>query len=396
MPAEVWLICLTTLVNRLGTMVLPFLVLYLTQDVGVSPSLAGFALTVFGFGGLLSSLAAGRLSDRLGSVRVLQGSLLLSGMLLPLLPLARSVPAVFALILVWAVIGEAIRPCTLASITAAAPAQQRKVAVALYRLAINLGMSVGPVVGGFLAMSSFRLLFILDGGTSVASALLLIAFMGWRRETRRKEPTPQESVSDTVGPFRDRRMLIFFAGFFLMSCVYFQLEGPLALFVVRDLGLPKSFYGTLFLINTGLIIFLEVSITMAASAWPHRRALVTGALLLSAGFGALAFAKGAWSIVPAAVIWTFGEMVFNPVAATYPSELAPAGRRGQYAGAYYTVFSFAFMLGPWLGTVFMEHFGAKALWAATFVCGVTASIIFGVGTKTATERAQVTEQTALR
>src|ERR1700680_3891032 len=109
LSADVWVIFATTLVNRAGTMVLPFLVLYLVQPLGQPPSLAAFALTVYGFGALISAPIAGRLSDRLGALRVMQGSLLFSGGLLLVFPLLRALPLVFGLTLVWAVIAQGVR-----------------------------------------------------------------------------------------------------------------------------------------------------------------------------------------------------------------------------------------------------------------------------------------------
>jgi MFS family permease len=350
--------------------------LYLAEDLGYPTQRAGFAITVYGAGGLISVAVAGRLSDRIGPLRVMQLSLLLSGASVLVVPLAHTLPVVFGVILLWAMMTEAVRPASLAALTSATPGAQRKGAMALHRLAINLGMSVGPAVGGFLATVSFTLLFVIDGVTSVAAALLLTVLL-WNR----LHPVDVEAGSSVIPGtvvLRNRRMLIFMLSMFLVGAVFFQMEAALPLYLVRELGFPPSFFGLLFVLNTVLIIFLEVPFNLATSRWPHRYALVPGALLLAAGFGALAFARTPSTIALTVVIWTLGEMILLPASAAYVADLAPADRRGDYMGAYYVAFGLALAVGPWAGTLFMERFGAPLLWAAVFALGVGSACLMAV------------------
>jgi MFS family permease len=110
--------------------------------------------------------------------------------------------------------------------------------------------------------------------------------------------------------------------------------------LVRDLGMAAAFFGLL------------------------------GALLIAAGLGALAFVAGPLGAAVTVVIWTFGEMILFPVAATYVSEVAPSDRQGEYMGAYWIALSLAMMPGPWAGTLLMDRFGARPLWIAVGICGV--------------------------
>jgi MFS family permease len=131
-------------------------------------------------------------------------------------------------------------------------------------------------------------------------------------------------------------------------------------------------------LNTVLIVFLEIPLNLATSGWPHRHSLVLGALLLAAGFGALAFATTARTILLTVAIWTFGEMILLPASAAYVADLAPADRQGDYMGAYYVAFGLALAVGPWAGTLFMERFGAAALWAAVFASGLCSAGILAI------------------
>jgi predicted MFS family arabinose efflux permease len=374
MPADVWIIFATTLVNRAGTIVLPFLVLYLTQHLGYATGVAGFSLTMYGFGGLVSAPIAGWFTDRVGGLRAMQVSLFLAGVLLLILPLAREVFAVFTLIFLWAMVAEAVRPASHAAIVAATAPEHRKVAMALVRLAINLGMSMGPAVGGFLFASSVPFLFVIDGVTSVLAALVLTAII-WRRAPAVAPHVAPAVRAATIGVLRNRRMLAFLLGTLIAAAVFLQIEAAFPLFLVRDLGLPASFFGLTFVLNTVLIIFLEVPINLATAGWAYRTALGLGALLIAIGFGALIFASGRIGIAVTVVIWTFGEMIFFPVSTAYVGELAPADRLGTYVGAYWMVSGLAMMLGPWAGTLVMERFGAQTLWIVVGACGALAAVI---------------------
>ena len=188
LPREIWILFAATLVNRCGTMVLPFLVLYLTRVLAISISHAALALTVYGIAALLTMPIAGRLSDRLGSLFVMRCSLLLSGFVLFLFPLAHSFASILAITFVFAILNESVRPPSLALVSDLVKQEQRKQAFALSRLAVNLGMSVGPAIGGFLAVYSFRFLFFADGATSILAGLVLMFAWPGTRRTKASEP----------------------------------------------------------------------------------------------------------------------------------------------------------------------------------------------------------------
>jgi predicted MFS family arabinose efflux permease len=376
LPADVWIIFVTSLVNRAGVMALPFLVLYLTEHLHVSAARAGFALSVYGVGSLLTGPISGRLSDRFGPFKVMQASLALTGVILLVIPLAHDFTRVAILTFVWAVAADAVRPATLSGLTDLVPPEQRKAAIALNRLAVNLGMSVGPAVGGFLALVSFPLLFVVDGLTSLAAAGVLSALLWARRKSLAAElhhgvaAREGRAFAASTGVWRDRTAIILFAGVLLVSMVFMQNQGAMPLYLVRDLGYKPSLYGMLFVLNTLLIVAIEVPVNVAMAHWPHRRALMLGAVLTAIGFGALAVAKSTTALAVTVVFWTFGEMIFFPSSTAYVADIAPPGRNGAYMGAFVSMFSVALIVGPWAGTAALDRFGPVVAWSAVFVCGL--------------------------
>jgi MFS family permease len=402
LPREIWILFAATLVNRCGTMVLPFLVLYLTRVLAISVSHAALALTVYGIAALLTMPIAGRLTDRLGALFVMRCSLLLSGFVLFLFPLARHFEAILAVTFVFAILNESVRPPSLALVSELVEPEQRKQAFALSRLAVNLGMSLGPAIGGILAVYSFRFLFFADGATSILAGLVLI--FAWPGTRRAKASEPQWDDPEDLGreieaegpallaaphpaadlrAFRNRRMLYFLAALIPTQLVFFQLTSTLPVFLVRYLRLPESFYGTVFTLNTLMIVALEVPLNNATAHWSHRRTLTLGALLYAIGFGSFALASGPAGVFAAVAVWTFGEMILMPGSAAYAAEIAPAGRRGEYMGLYTMSFSFAFSVGPWLGAVLLDIHGPQMLWGAAFLSGCISTLLMSrIGLKT--------------
>jgi len=381
LPAAVWLVFATTLVNRAGTMVVPFMVLYVTRYLGVRPALGGLALTVYGVGGFVSGPIAGRLCDRFGSFAVLRGSLLVSGLILLIFPVAKHFETFLAITLAWSLVAESVRPASLAALTTSVRPEHRKAAVAVFRLAINLGMSVGPAVGGFLAAASFPLLFVVDGASALAAGLVLTVLLAWRPpplvEPSSRDAAPLEDRR-RVGVLRDRRAVVFLTGFFLMAVVFYQHEGAMPLFLVRDLHYRESFYGLLFALNTVLIIIAEVPLNLAMAGWSYRWTLVLGATLYAVGFGSMAVLHSKVGLLGAAVVWTFGEMIALPTSGAYIADIAPPGRSGEYAGVYASMFSLAILVGPWAGTIALEQFGGTALWCGVLVVGLLGAVVFSV------------------
>jgi MFS family permease len=379
LPREVWILFATNLVNRMGMMGLPFLVIYLTSARGFSPSDAGLVLSVYGLSGLCTSPFAGRLSDAVGPVRVMKLSLFFSGVALILFPFASTFPWIIVGTVLWAVTGEAFRPASLAVITSVVPSERRRSAFSVNRLAINLGMSIGPAFGGFLLMYSYPLIFWVDGATSLMAAILVTVAMGGRQISvlpahnlsEQGESTPSQAI------WKDRRLFYFLLTILPVFITFFQHSSTVPLVFFQVLHQPASAFGLLFSFNTVLIVLVEIPLNLAMAKWSHRSVLTLGALLVGAGFGAMTFATGFWTVAGTVVIWTFGEMIFLPGASAYVGDLAPAHRQGAYMGAYQMVANMSFAIGPWLGTTIFEKFGPTTLWTGLFIiCALSSLLLF--------------------
>jgi MFS family permease len=283
-----------------------------------------------------------------------------------LLPFATTKPLLFALIFLWAGLTQAFWPSSMALLTGLAAPEQRKAVFALHRLAVNLGMAVGPAMGGLIAHHSYRWVFWTDGLSTLAGAAMLSLVL----KAPPKPSLPHDHVPGH-SPWRDQRLAFLLLPFVPLLMVFFQIEGTLPLWVVRDLNLGSRFYGLLFTINTLIIVALEVALNLAMARWPHRRQFLLGALCIAFGFGLTAWATDHTSLILVTVIWTFGEMILFPAMSDAVATLAPPDRRGEYMGLMSLAFSAALALGPWLGVLAYAKVGPTWVWLSAFpICGL--------------------------
>lgn len=373
LPRPIWTLFFATLVNRTGSMALPFLTLYLIREAGFSALAAGGVLSFYGAVALVAGPLAGRLVDRVGPVRVMQGALLGTGLLQVLFPLAHTTGAVLALAGLWSMAAETYRPAALSATAALVPDGRRREAYALIRLAINLGMSVGPAVGGLLAGWDFRLVFLVDGATSLLAGVVLVA-VGLPQRAR---PVGEQGGAPPwrlLAPLANPAMAVFLLALLCNALVSFQGESTMAVFLVNGLGLSPQIYGLLFTLNTVMIVALEIPLTARLTRFDPRHVLAVGVALTAVGFAALGWVQGIVGVVATVIVWTFGEMVFSPTSSAYVADLAPEGERGQYMGLYTAAHSLAFMIAAPLGLWSLDRFG-RGHWGAVGVVGLFGAVV---------------------
>jgi MFS family permease len=376
LPRDMWVLFYTTLINRSGTMVIPFLVLYLTQKIGVTASEAGVALLVYGIGAFISAPLTGRLADKIGALKVMKISLVGTSAVMLIYGFITNYYLILVFSFILSVINEAFRPANLSLISEIVTPAQRRISFALNRLGINIGMSIGPVVGGFLILIDYHFLFYVNAFASLAAGVYLIV-IPWTSLSEPESPVEETSSLPILNTsvLKDFKFLFFLIAVVPANLVFFQHIGGLPLYIVDDLKYSTAAFGLLSAINTVIIIFVEVPLNDMMSKMSYSRSMFIGALLAAIGFGAMAVARDIAPLIFTIIIWTFGEMIFFPVTAAYASEIAPAKKRGEYMGYFQMTFSFAFSAGPWLGAVVYEKYGSVILWSGALVMGLVTAVL---------------------
>jgi MFS family permease len=346
MPREAWFLFAGAFVNRLGTFVMPFIVLYLTRE-GFSTPQAGGAIAAYGVGGLVAQAVGGVIADRIGRRNTIGAAMLLAAAFTLALWQAHSLVLIYALMVGFALCSEMHRPATGALIADLLPAERRVTAFTLYRLAVNTGWAAGLALGGFLAVHRFSYLFVGDAlSSAVFGVLALIALPHGVRTSRHAErhlETARRSIA------ADRGFLLFLGGALLIAIVYSQNVATLPLHVT-DTGHAASTYGLLQSLNGVLIVLFELPITAWTQHRPRTTIVALGGLLIGAAFCSLIVARSAPALAAAIVVWTIGEMLESPVASAFAADRAPRHARGRYQAAYGSTFGVAWIVGPLLGT----------------------------------------------
>lgn len=372
---DFWIVIAATLINQIGNMAMVFLIMYLTQHCHYSLIQASYAFGAYSLSVLLASLFGGSLIDRSNIARLLPLTLFINGLVLLLFPLFDTHWLILLLCLIWGFASGIYRPASQTLMTQLSSKGQYKLTYSIYRLAVNLGMSIGPAIGGYLAAHAYPLIFIANGAANLFAGMILI--IGLLHAHWLKPTNHHRSLELNLKWLRhDRRLAVFVLGMVPVSMVFFQHESTLAVFLHQDLHLPLTFYGFLFTVNTLIIVCFELLLNMATMHWAYRVNFLLGSILITIAFTGLLFATQAWHVLLLTVIWTFGEMIFYPAAGSYIAEIAPEARRGTYMSIYSTCSNIGMLFGPWGGAIIMQHFGSAGLWLACGCWGAMSVIVY--------------------
>ncbi len=375
LPKTVYILCVGTLINRAGSMVLPFLVLYLADHHGMTGHQATTTMGLFGVGSIVAALVGGWLADHLGRRIIMIASLVGSGAVLCVFAELRGTAILGAAVFLFALLTDMYRPAAQAMIADTVETDIRPQAYGLMYLAINLGFAISPILGGWLVMYSFKALFVVDALTTLAYAAIIFMLI---KETRPARDSSAHSLHATV-PSSDRRGFILFGwfcfGVLILAVVYSQAMVTLPL-MLRSLQYSPTQYGRFMAINGVMIVCLQIPFTAMANRFDRSRVLFCAALIQGVGFGALAFVSSWSAIALTIVIWTSAEMLCAPLMPTIVSDLAPVHLRARYMGVFTMCYASAHAIGAPLGGHVLDSWGATTLWTSAWWVCVLGGIIY--------------------
>lgn len=359
---EIWLLSIVMLINRSGMMVIPFLTLYATDDLGFSVVRAGLLTGSFGAGSLVGSWLGGWLSDRFGTYKVMLWSLFLGGFGLLTLWMFRDFWVLITAIFIVSTIADAVRPATMSSVKIYSKKENQTRSISLIRMAINLGISIGPAVGGIIAGTlGYKWLFVLDGLTCVFAA----AFLLFSLPEKKRIPIQEEEVTESkLSAYTDTTYLLFILVSLFNFTAFFQILSTVPLFFEEVLHMSEAQIGFFFTIN-GLLIFLfEMPIVYLAEKRNNQMFwIIFGAAVIGFGYYFLNL-QVHWLLpfLAYTLFVSFGEIFNFPFTSSISLLRGSRGNVGQYMGLYSMMFSLCFIIAPILGTRIIESWGYTTLW----------------------------------
>jgi predicted MFS family arabinose efflux permease len=354
------MLALALLINRSGSMVLAFLVLYLTEDIGFGEAGAGRMMSIFGIGAITGAYAGGRLTNWVGPVRLQIFMLLLSAPMYLAIPMCTSWQGIATAIFLMSLFSEAVRPPNSTAIAQFTPLPLQAKAFALQRMAANLGISLGPAIGGYLADIDYFLVFVGDALSTLAGAAALIYFFGLARYSKTMTAEQKLAIENNVrmnrrSPLLDGKFLVFLGLLLFASIVFFQFFGMYPLYLRDHFGLSKPGIGKLYAVNTVLIVIFEMVLIDYIRDYDPIKVIAWGSFLSCLGFGIMPFDSSLWFCVVSMVIVTIGEMMSMPICAGWVGKRSELGDRAMYMGWFTMTYSLAVVIAPTLGGTIYEQ-----------------------------------------
>jgi MFS family permease len=376
-PRPVRLLIVGTLVNKLGTFIVPYLTLVLLRDLHLREAQAARLLFAYGVGLVVSVLVGGVVTDRFGRRRTLLVSLFGSGTLAVAMGVVPSVRLFVPLLVAFGFIVDLYRPAASAIIGDLLPSSDRASGFAGLRMAVNLGWASGTAIGGVLADWNWRSLFLGDGLTTLAFGALVYFTIP---ETRPAHvvlapgvpaPPPVEGTPaharpvfgrGPTNPVRDGVFLASALTSLLFTFVFCSNLSVLPLTVTRSAGYPAVVFGLLAAVNGILIAFFEISITARLRGFRRLRLAALGSFLVAVGFGMVGLVMHwAWFLL-AVLVYTAGEILSAPQAMAFVADWAPPEARGRYLSLYQAMWSVAIALNPAVALPLHAALGEMAFW----------------------------------
>lgn len=379
-PRQFWLIMAGLLVSTIGTsMVWPFLTIYASEKLGLPLTQITLLLTLNGAVSLVATLVAGPVADRTGRKGMMVLSLMGNGVTYFALGLADSYLAFAVLMAARGLFQPLFRVGTNAMIADMIPEEQRADAYAQQRLWSNLGIAIGPALGGFAVAISYEISFtfaalgLLAFGTAVAL---------WAKETR-----PDLPVSERLAPrglrvystvLHDRWFLAFVACFVLFEMCLMMLWVLLGVYAKQNFGVPESQYGLIPATNALMVVLFQVSVTRVTKRYAPLPVMAVGSAIFALGVASIALGQSFWAFWLSFVIVTVGELIVAPTSTTYVANLAPADQRGRYLGFFTLSNGVGSSLAPLLGGLLNDQIGPRAIWAGGGMLGFASAAGFAV------------------
>lgn len=362
LPTTIWLLSVAQLINRSGTMVVFFLSVYLKEELGFTLDQIGLIMALFGIGTISGVWVGGRLVDRLGYYPVMIVSLGAGAVMFAAVSFVRSFEVLATSMFLVSFCAEAFRPANMAAISYYASPDIYTRAVSLNRLAINLGFSIGPAIGGFLSEVSFQYIFWADALTCLLAMLMLLLFV--KKSTREIGIIKEENAATALrSPYKDTAFLWFLPIAMLYAISFFQFFSTMPIYYTEVEGLSKSSIGWIMALNGLLVALFEMLIIYKfEKKWNLYNFIILGTFLVVPSYLSLLFLGGFWWMIVITIVISFSEMFAMPFMNTFMNNRSAGGKRGQYSSLYIMAWSSSQILTPIIATQIIDHSGFQMLW----------------------------------
>jgi MFS family permease len=380
-PKSYWLLIVVAFIDSLGSSFLyPFFALYATQKFGIGMADVGIMFAIFAITNLIGNFFSGAVSDAVGRKPVVIFSLIASALSSLLMGLINQLFIFYIGAGLVGLFGSVGAPTQQVMIADLLPQEKRTEGFSIWRMAFNLSMMVGPVLGGLIAARSFVALFIADAVFSLITAALVIKGLPEIKPPSSGAAAETEDAVQSLGGYRqilrDGLFLIFMLVSILINMVGVQLSSTLSVFLRDVHTITPEQYGILLSINATMVVTLQFWITRRLKAVPLLLSMALGSIFYAAGFALYGFVSGYLLFIVAIIIITVGEMILSPSAQSLVIQFAPENMRGRYMALYELTWFLPFAAGSYAAGYVIDNYNPLWVWYLAGVFSLTAAVGF--------------------
>lgn len=388
---EAWMLSIVMLINRSGSMVLPFLGVYMTDHLKFSLENAGIVLSFYGIGSVVGSWLGGYLTDKFGEYYIQSWSLFLSAPIFIIIPFFPSVEMMAFLIFLQSTISDTFRPANSVAITKYAKPENLTKAFSLNRMAINLGFSIGPALGGILSGISYNFLFVVNAIGALTAGIIYVIFFRKRNKIfREKKKIEKTEVVRKSGksPYKDYPFLVYSVLCTVFAICFFQFFNTIPIFYKDVAKLSQSTIGFILGYSGFIIVLMEMPlVSIAERTLKIPQILFVGIFLCGLAYLTMVFGSSVPLLIFSMTILSIGEILALPFMSTVTALRSENRNKGAYMGLNGIAFSFSFIITPFLGTYVVSRYGFDTLWIGSFsILGLSAVLLYMVVKKMLTTR----------
>ena len=379
-PRNFWMMIGVNFVDRLGgSLLFPFFALYITQKFDVGMTQVGVLFAAFSISSFIGAFPGGALTDRFGRKGIIIFSLLSTSLSTLLMGFVNEFQYFLAVAFFSGIFTDVGGPAYEAVFMDVLPEEKRASGFGIRRVAFNLAVVIGPVIGGFVAARSYLALFIIDAVISALVALMVFLLIPETKpavQPGEKQESTGESFAGYLTVLRDRRFIAFTLVSLLAWLVYMNMNTTLGVYLRDEYGVPASGYGSIIAINAAMVVLLQFPITRRAEKRPPMLMMALGAFFITAGMALYGFVGSFPGFAAAIAILTIGEMIAVPISNALVAQFAPAEMRGRYNFIYGLSWGISFALGPYLAGRIMDNYDPNLLWYACGIVGLLSVLGF--------------------
>ncbi len=362
-PREIWILALITLVNRIGAVVVPFLSIYFKEELNLSYSQIGWIMVCFGIGSLVGTFISGKLSDVFGSYKVMVFSLFASGLVLLSLQFAKTFELLCITIFLLTAVADMYRPAMMVSLNDYVSSESRVRALSLLRMATNVGLVVGPVLGGILILNAeYNTLFIVDGLTSIISVCFFVIFVKEKKLLYKLEMSA--IGQDKMAPLKDFPFVMNWIIALITGYLYFQVFSIVPIYHKEAYNLTE-FDSGMFLGFSGVIFILfELAVVnfVQKNKITDMVAIMIGLLLIGSSYLLLFLVHEPWIFWAFMFLMSLGNMLTFAFASSFVMNRSHKNLEGVFMSTFQMSYGFAHVLSSKTGLAIIQNYDYNTNW----------------------------------